>query len=76
MPVGYLQARKGVRLQGPLVDLIVAANASGLPLFQLSQFAAQVGTRTFRIKRIKGINLAGLTLCSISAPVLRGQLLM
>ncbi len=59
MPVGYLQARKGVRLQGPLVDLIVAANAGGLPLFQLSQFAAQVGTRTFRIKRIKGINLAG-----------------
>ncbi len=60
MPIGYLQARKGVRLPGPLVDIIVAANAGALPVFQLSQFAAQVGTRTFRIKRIKGINQAGV----------------
>ncbi len=60
MPIGYLQARKGVRLQGGVIDIIVAANAGALPIFQLSQFAAQVGTRTFRIKRIKGINQAGV----------------
>jgi len=59
MAVGYLQARKGVRLQGPVVPLIVAANIGGLPIFQQSTFAQQIGTRTFRIKRIKGINIAG-----------------
>jgi len=59
MTVGYLQARKGVRLQGLVVNIIVAANAGALPIFQQSTFAAQVGTRTFRIKRIKGINLSG-----------------
>ncbi len=60
MPTGYLQARKGVRLPGPLVDIIVAANVGALPIFQQSTFAAQVGTRTFRLKRIKGINQAGV----------------
>lgn len=60
MPIGYLQARKGVRLQGPVVDIIGAGNGNGLVIFQQSTFAAQVGTRTFRIKRIKGINQAGV----------------
>lgn len=59
MPVGYLQARKGVRLQGPVVTLTVGGNGGALPIFQQSTFAAQVGTRTFRIKRIKGLNQAG-----------------
>lgn len=56
MPVGYLQARKGVRLQGGVVDIVDIGNANALAIFQQSTFAAQVGTRTFRIKRIKGIN--------------------
>ena len=60
MPVGYLQARKGVRLQGPVVAIIAAGNGGGLPVFQQSTFAAQIGTRTFRIKRIKGLNQAGV----------------
>lgn len=60
MPVGYLQARKGVRLQGPVVTLNVPGNGGALPIFQQSTFAAQVGTRTFRIKRIKGLNQAGV----------------
>lgn len=61
MPVGYLQARKGVRLQGPVVEITVAGDAVGSTqiIFAQSTYAAQVGTRTFRIKRIKGINLAG-----------------
>jgi len=56
MPIGYLQARKGVRLQGGVVDLIGIGNANALVIFQQSTFVAQIGTRTFRIKRIKGIN--------------------
>ena len=59
MPIGSLQARKGVRLQGPVVTIIVAANAGALVIFQQSTFAAQVGTRTFRLKRIKGFNNVG-----------------
>jgi len=60
MPVGYLQARKGVRLPGPLIPLIVATMVGALPVFQQSTFAAQVGTRTLRLKRIKGLNQAGV----------------
>lgn len=60
MPVGYLQARKGVRLQGPVVPILVAGNAGALPVFQQSTFAAQVGTRTYRIKRVKILNQAGV----------------
>lgn len=60
MPIGYLQARKGVRLQGPVVELDGAGNINAAPLFQQSTYAAQIGTKTFRIKRIKGINAAGV----------------
>lgn len=60
MPVGYLQARKGVRLQGPVVDVIELTNLGALPIFQQSTFANMVGTRTLRIKRIRGINQAGV----------------
>ncbi len=57
--LGVMQARKGVRLQGPVVVINTAGNAPTFTIFQVSNFAAQVGTRTFRIKRIKGINQAG-----------------
>jgi len=60
MPIGYLEARKGVRLIGDVTDITVAANAGGQAIFQLSQAAALVGTKTFRIKRIKRINQAGV----------------
>ena len=60
MPVGYLQARKGVRLQGPVVTLVGAGNAGALPVFQQSTFAGMLGVRTFRIKRVKGLNQAGV----------------
>ena len=56
MPIGYLQARKGVRLQGPVMD-IVANGVGGVQIiWAQSTYAAQIGTKTFRIKRIKGIN--------------------
>lgn len=59
MPIGYLQARKGVRLQGPVVTIDVAAVGGAELIWRQSTFAAQIGTRTFRIKRIKGLNQAG-----------------
>lgn len=59
MPVGYLQARKGVRLQGPVVTVTVAGNGGAQILFAQSTFAAQIGARTFRLKRIKGFNNVG-----------------
>ena len=59
MPLG-LYTSTGVRRVGPVVQIIVVANAGGLPIYQQSTFAAQVGTKTLRIKRIKGTNLAGV----------------
>ncbi len=57
--LGVMQARKGVRVQGPVVVMNLAAAVNAFTIFQVSNYAAQVGTRTFRIKRIKGINQAG-----------------
>jgi len=60
MPVGYLQARKGVRLQGPVVDIVGLNLLAAQAIFQQSTYLpAIVGTRTFRIKRIKGLNQVG-----------------
>ena len=51
-----LQARKGVRVQGPLVTLIANGNGGALPIFQVSNYGFQIGVRSFRIKRIKILN--------------------
>ena len=59
MTVG-LYTRSGIRRTGAVVIITVAANAGGLVVYQQSNFAAQVGTKTLRIKRIKGINNAGV----------------
>lgn len=52
--------KKGVRLQGPVVVIDAAAAANAHTIFQLSNFAQMVGTATFRIKRVKGLNAAGM----------------
>lgn len=57
--LGVMQARKGVRLQGNVVEMDQQGVANAFAIFQVSNFAAQIGTRTFRLKRIKGYN-AGL----------------
>jgi len=57
--IGVLQARKGVRLQGPLQQMVLAAAVNAYTIFNVSNYAAQVGVRTFRLKRIKGLNQAG-----------------
>lgn len=77
MPVGYLQARKGVRLQGPVVDVVGLDLAAGQAIFQQSTFLpAIVGTRTFRIKRIKGLNQVGAnTLLHIATAAAGGDVI-
>ncbi|GAH71698.1 unnamed protein product [marine sediment metagenome] len=75
MPVGYLQARKGVRLQGPVVAITALTVGTAQAIFEQSDYLpAIVGVRTFRIKRIKGLNQAGqdtlLHIGTALAPVL------
>lgn len=57
--LGVMQARKGVRLQGDVITMNLALAANAFTIFPVSNYAAQIGVRTFRIKRIKGINNAG-----------------
>jgi hypothetical protein len=54
-----LDLLRGVRLQGNVVDMNLAGVANAFTIFQLSNYGVQVGTKTFRIKRVKGINAAG-----------------
>lgn len=54
--LGVMQARKGVRLQGNVVEMVAQGIANAVAIFQVSNFAAQIGTRTFRLKRVKGYN--------------------
>jgi len=58
--LGTLKARKGVRVQGPLVTLIGAGANNAQAIFQVSNYAPQIGVRSFRIERIKGLNQAGV----------------
>ena len=46
-------AREGVRLQGPVTDIagfLLVANAAAV--FQISNFAQQVGTKSLRLKKL------------------------
>jgi hypothetical protein len=54
-----LDLKEGVRLQGNVVDMTAVGVANAVPIFQQSNNPNQIGTRTFRLKRIKGINQAG-----------------
>jgi len=60
---GLMRARSGVRLQGRvpgggMVTMNLAGAVNAFTLFQLSNFAQMVGTATFILKRVKGINNA------------------
>lgn len=44
---------KGVRLQGPVTNLAAAGVANAAVIFQISNFAQLVGTKSVIIKRIK-----------------------
>ena len=57
--LGVMQARKGVRVQGPVVVMAAAGIGNAVAIYTQSTYAAQIGTKTLRIKRIKGLNGAG-----------------
>jgi len=54
-----MQARKGIRVQGPVIVMAAAGMANAVAIYTQSTYAAQIGTKTLRIKRIKGLNGAG-----------------
>lgn len=50
------RARTGPRLVGNPIPIIVAANAGALPVFQVSNWGQQIGTKTVILKRLKAWN--------------------
>lgn len=44
--------RQGVRLQGPLTTIVANGAAGALAVFQVSNFAGQVGVKTMVLKRL------------------------
>jgi len=50
---------KGVRRAGPLATITVALVAGVTTLYQISNYASQIGTKTYLIKRIHGCNYSG-----------------
>jgi len=53
------KTEQGVRVQGTFVLMNLALVANCFTLFQISNFAGQVGVKTYRIKRIFANNYAG-----------------
>ena len=51
-----LNTRRGVRLVGNPIPIVVAANAGALPIFQVSNWGQQIGAKTVIIKRLKAWN--------------------
>ncbi|KKN52941.1 hypothetical protein LCGC14_0607420 [marine sediment metagenome] len=49
-------ARRGIRLTGDPIPIVVAANAGALAVFQLSLAALNIGTKTVVLKRLKAWN--------------------
>lgn len=54
-----LDLRKGFRVAGAVVNIAAAGVANAVAIFQQSNSALQIGTKTFRIKRLKVRNNAG-----------------
>lgn len=63
-------ARRGARLVGNPIPIIVAANAGALAVFQVSNAALNIGTKTVVLKRLKAWNNgAGNTVIHIGTGV-------
>ena len=59
-------ARKGIRLTGTPIPIVVAANAGALAVFQVSNWAQQIGVKTVKLIRLKAWNnVAGNTVIHI-----------
>ncbi len=63
-------ARKGIRLVGTPIPIVVAANAGALAVFQVSNAALNIGTKTVILKRLLAWNNgAGNTVIHIGTGV-------
>ncbi len=61
----------GTRLMGPLTNIPVAAIANSVLIFQLSTFANMIGTKTYRLLKVRGRNNnAGIAWLSIGTGLL------
>ncbi len=59
-------ARRGVRLVGAPIPIVVAANAGALAVFQVSNAVLNIGTKTVILKRLKAWNnVAGNTVIHV-----------
>ena len=54
-----IDLRKGIRRAGPVTTLGVAGVANAAVIFQVSNFAQQIGTKTVRLKKILARPAAG-----------------
>jgi hypothetical protein len=51
----------GYRVTGNLVPITVTGNAGALPIFQVSNSALQIGTKSFKLKKLRALNVAAGT---------------
>ncbi len=51
-----VNARRGIRLVGDPIPIVVAANAGALAVFQVSNWANQIGAKTVKLKRLTAWN--------------------
>ncbi len=56
------QLERGVRVTGNVVNIAAAAAANAVAIFQVSNFAQQIGTKSFKLKKLMVRNNAGGTL--------------
>lgn len=54
-----LMQNRGIRMIGGVINMNLAGVANAFTIYQISNWGQMVGVKTFRIKRVKGINLAG-----------------
>lgn len=54
-----LMQNRGIRMIGGVINMNLAGVANAFVIYQISNWGQMVGVKTFRIKRVKGINLAG-----------------
>lgn len=65
-----LDLARGTRKAGAVVNLAAAGIANATPIYQQSNWANQIGTKTFRLKRIKiRNNAAGQTFLHVGTGV-------
>lgn len=54
-----IDAQKGIILEGPVTNIAAAAAANAAAIFQISNFAQQIGTKSLRLHKLLVRNNAG-----------------